>query len=47
MKKRITIVLSDDLIKKLRNIQAKEIVQTSKHVSFSKIIEEKLRKNLK
>ena len=44
---RVTIVLEDDLIKKLRQKQAKLIQQTNKTVSFSGIIAVELRKALK
>jgi len=43
MSKRITIMLDDDLDKKLRSIQAKTIQSTNSSVSYSKVI----RKNLK
>ena len=47
MSKRITLMLDDDLGKKLRDIQAKEIHSTASSVSFSNIINEVLRKSLK
>lgn len=47
MKQRITIMLDDDIAKKLRMIQSKKILKESKNVSFSAIIGETLRKNLK
>jgi hypothetical protein len=47
MPKRITIMIDDDLDKKIRLIQAKKIKDTNKIVSFSEIINETLRKNLK
>jgi len=47
MSKRITIMLDDDLDKKLRSIQAKTIQNTNSSVSYSKVINETLRKNLK
>lgn len=40
-------MLDDDLIKKLRLIQAKMIQADSKSVSFSKVINETIRKDLK
>ena len=46
MSERITIVLDDDLIKKLREKQAKEIQKTLTSVSFSKIINDILRKGI-
>ena len=47
MSKRITIVLDENLFKKLRMLQSKKIVQTGKGISFSKIINDTLRKDLK
>jgi len=46
MAKRITIMLDDDLVKKLHEIQAKQIKISKKSVSFSAILNEILRKNL-
>ena len=46
MSDKITIVLDDDLIKKLRLKQAKQIQKTLESVSFSKIINDILRKGL-
>jgi len=40
-------MLDDDLDKKLRMIQAKDIQSTTSSVSFSSVINEVLRKNLK
>jgi hypothetical protein len=45
--KRITLNLDDEVYKKLRQIQANEIRNTSDHVSFSKIINEVLGNTLK
>jgi predicted transcriptional regulator len=47
MAKRITIMIDDDLDKKLRSIQAKAIQSTTSSVSYSKVINETLRKKLK
>jgi len=47
MAKRITIMLDDDLVKKLHEIQAKQIKISKSSVSFSAIINEILRKSLK
>jgi len=44
--KRITIVLDVDLVKKLRVIQSKKISKSTEHVSFSRIINEEIRKAL-
>ncbi|MCZ6581603.1 MAG: hypothetical protein O6761_00305 [Thaumarchaeota archaeon] len=44
MTKRITVVLADDVHKKLRTLQAKQISQTSNTVSFSRVINDQLRK---
>ena len=47
MPKRVTIMLDEDLDKKLRLVQAKLIQSTTSSVSFSEVINETLRKNLK
>ncbi len=47
MPKRITIMLDDDLLKKLRETQAKQIKISTKSVSFSRVLNEVLRKGLK
>jgi hypothetical protein len=47
MVKRITIMLEDDLVKKFHEIQAKQIKASTKSVSFSRVLNEALRKGLK
>ncbi len=47
MKKRITIVLNEDLLKKLRVLQSKKVSKLTEYVSFSSIINDELRKALK
>ncbi len=47
MGKRITIVLDTDLLKKLREKQAKRIKETTKSVSFSSVVNDTLRKGIK
>jgi len=47
MGKRVTIMLDDDLDKKLHLIQAKAIQGTTSSVSFSQILNETLRKHIK
>ncbi|MFQ5439871.1 MAG: hypothetical protein ACE5DL_00250 [Nitrosopumilaceae archaeon] len=47
MAKRITIMLDDDLLKKLHEIQAKQIKDSTKSVSFSAVLNETVRKSLK
>jgi hypothetical protein len=47
MAKRITIIIDDDLDKKLREIQAKKIQTTTSSVSYSEVINETLRKSIK
>ncbi len=47
MAKRITVVLDDELVKKLRNIQSMKIRKSKKSVSFSSVINEERRKSLK
>ena len=46
MLRRITIMLDDDLLKKLRSKQAKEISKSHQSVSLSKVINDLLRKEL-
>jgi len=47
MAKRITIMIDDDLDRKLRLIQAKQITRTSESISYSRVINEAIRKQLK
>lgn len=47
MGKRITIVLEDNLVKKLREKQSKKIKELNESVSFSKIVNDEIRKTLK
>ena len=47
MSKRITIVLDDDLAKKLREKQAKQIKESTSSVSFSRVLNEAVRKGIK
>ncbi len=47
MAKRITVVLDDEVVKKLRIIQSKKISKLTEHFSFSRVINEELRKALK
>jgi len=47
MANRITIMLPDDLLKKLHELQAKQIKQSAKSVSFSHVLNEVLSKGLK
>ncbi len=47
MAKRVTIVLDDDLAKKLREKQAKQIKESLKSVSFSSVLNDLVRKGLK
>ena len=47
MGKRITIVLDDDLVKELHDKQAKLIRESAKSVSFSRVLNDTLRKNIK
>jgi hypothetical protein len=47
MSSRITIVLDDDLVTKLRKIQAEQIRKTDKGVSFSQVINDTLKKGIK
>ena len=47
MGKRVTIVLEDELLKKLHDIQAKLIKDSKAHVSFSGVLNDILRTGLK
>ena len=47
MSRRVTIMIDDDLAKKIRTLQAKRILSTSSAVSFSKILNDVARKGLK
>ncbi|HUU48171.1 MAG TPA: hypothetical protein VMW55_05245 [Nitrosopumilaceae archaeon] len=47
MSKRVTIMLDDDLDKKMRLLQAKMIQTTTSSVSFSNVLNQVLRENLK
>ena len=47
MARRITIMIDEDLDKKIRMLQAKMIQTTSSSASFSKVINETLRKGIK
>jgi len=45
--KRVTVTIDDDLIKKLHDRQAKLIKESTESVSFSRVVNETLRKHLK
>ena len=47
MGKRITVVIDEDLVKKLHEMQARQIRESGKSVSFSRVLNELVRKNLK
>ncbi len=47
MSHRVTIVIDEDVSKKLHLIQAKQISKTSGSVSFSRVVNTELRKQLK
>jgi predicted transcriptional regulator len=47
MAKRVTIMLDDDLLKKLHDIQAKIIRESQESISFSHVLNKVLRKSLK
>ena len=44
--RRVTIVLDDDLVKKLRERQSKLIKKTTSSVSFSRVLNDILRESL-
>lgn len=45
MPKRVTVVIDDDLLKRLRYIQSRELVKTESSVSLSSVINDTLRKS--
>lgn len=47
MGKRVTVMIDDDILKKLHEKQAKLIKESTKSVSFSSVVNETLRKHLK
>jgi hypothetical protein len=47
MPKRITVMLEDEVVQKLRKLQAKQIQDSSSSISLSKVINETLKKNMK
>jgi len=47
MSQRVTIMIDDDVNKKLHLIQAKEIFKTNQAISFSRVLNKELRKHLK
>jgi len=47
MSQRVTIVINDELMIKLRNLQAKKIKESHQFVSFSKLLNELLIPGLK
>lgn len=47
MAQRITIMLDEDIVKKLRMIQSKKLQSTNASYSFSRTVNDMLRKNLK
>ena len=47
MAQRVTIMLDDDLVKKLYEMQAKQIKESQKSVSFSRVLNDIISKGLK
>jgi hypothetical protein len=47
MSQRVTIVINDEIMIKLRNLQAKKIKESHQFVSFSKLLNELLISGLK
>ena len=47
MSQRITIILDDEIVKKVRKKQAKALLKLEKSVSFSKIVSQCLKECLK
>ena len=47
MARRVTIVMDEDIIKKLHERQAKQIKESAKSISFSRVVNETIRKHIK
>jgi len=47
MAKRVTICLDEGVVKKLRIIQARNIIKSKESVSFSSVVNDELRKTIK
>ncbi len=47
MSQRITVVLDDEIVRSLRQKQARQIKNSTKSVSFSRVLNETLRISLK
>jgi len=47
MSQRITVMLDNSIVTKLRNIQAKQIVKTKKSISFSSVVNQALHRGIK
>jgi len=45
--KRISIIIDEDIDKKLRLIQSKQIAKTNSSISYSQVLNEAIRKQLK
>ena len=43
----VTVIIDDDVLQKLREIHAKKIQRTYRNISFSRVVNEILRKGLK
>lgn len=46
MSRRITVMIDDRLFKQLRNLQAKMIKESNESVSFSRVVNEVIKKSL-
>ena len=47
MARRVTIVMDEDIIKKIHERQAKQIKESAKSISFSRVVNETIRKHIK
>ena len=47
MARRVTIVMDEDIIKKLHERQARQIKESAKSISFSSVVNEVIRKQIK
>ncbi len=43
----VTIVLDDEIVKTIHSIQTKTLIKSNESISFSRVINNELRKNIK
>ena len=45
--KRISVVVDEDIVKKLKHLQAKKLLKADGNVSFSQVVNDQLKKSLR